>query len=103
MESWSSARGGTARVLLVLVATAAVGGARAGIVIASDSTQLCATALANCKQQCGAQGTFLFQCNQGGNFGRPTSACQCVPAPPGLNNSGAQGAGGQGSCREGAQ
>jgi hypothetical protein len=79
-------------VLLALAAGARAGNALPhGIVLSTDSTQLCAATLQDCQQQCAAEGSFLFQVRPR-EAPRPPRAhatwsrrrlgrCRCKPLP----------------------
>lgn len=68
-----------------------IAGANAGLVISSDSSDLCASNQKDCQKRCAMPQTYLFMCNSGGTFGKPMSDCKCVTPPPaGVNTDGSE-------------
>jgi hypothetical protein len=71
----------------ILIALLSVGALRAtsaasGLVISSDSSDLCTANLKTCRTRCAPPQTYVFECSSGGTFSRPKSECKCITPPP---------------------
>jgi hypothetical protein len=72
--------------------------AGSGLVISSDSSDLCTANLKTCRTRCAAPQTYLFECSSGGTFSRPKSECKCITPPPaGVVTDGSESLSGTGS------
>lgn len=56
--------------------------ALAGLVISTDSSDLCNSNLKDCSQRCPPPQNFIFMCSSGGTFSKPQSDCKCITPPP---------------------
>ncbi|KAF8065911.1 hypothetical protein HT031_002972 [Scenedesmus sp. PABB004] len=68
--------------LACLAVLALAPGALAGLIIENDGSDLCNSNLRDCTSRCAAPQSFLFLCNSGGTFNKPSSDCKCTTPPP---------------------